>query len=93
MSHLCQLAGRHLLAASRGAIVNISSILGIVGGSPLGPESYSGSKAAVIWLTRELSCQWASGGVRVNALAPGWFESEMTSGLFADERSTAYVVR
>ena len=44
-------------------------------------------------LAGELAAEWARRGVRVNALAPGWFESEMTAEMFADERSMAWVAR
>jgi NAD(P)-dependent dehydrogenase (short-subunit alcohol dehydrogenase family) len=52
---------------------------------------YSASKGAVVNLTRELALQWARKGVRVNALCPGWFPSEMTAGMDTDEASQAYV--
>jgi NAD(P)-dependent dehydrogenase (short-subunit alcohol dehydrogenase family) len=47
----------------------------------------------VVNLTRELACQWARKGVRVNAIAPGWFPSEMTDEMFGDESSMAFVRR
>ncbi len=60
------------------AIVNISSILGITTAG-LPQAAYSASKAAIIGLTRDLAQQWGSRkGIRVNAIAPGFFESEMT---------------
>jgi NAD(P)-dependent dehydrogenase (short-subunit alcohol dehydrogenase family) len=60
------------------SIVNISSILGITSGG-LPQAAYSASKAAIIGLTRDLAQQWGSRkGIRVNALAPGFFQSEMT---------------
>ncbi len=75
------------------SVINVASILGLVSGSPMGGASYSASKAALIGLTRELAGQWGRRGVRVNALAPGWFRTEMTRELFADERSSAWVDR
>ncbi|HTJ70415.1 MAG TPA: SDR family oxidoreductase [Actinospica sp.] len=75
------------------SIVNVGSILGLVSGAPLGGAGYAASKAGLIGLTRELAGQWGAGGVRVNALAPGWFRTEMTDELFADERSARWVER
>ena len=68
-------------AKNGGAIVNISSILGMrPGGLP--QAAYASSKAGVIGLTRDLAAQWtARKGIRVNALAPGFFPSEMTDEL------------
>jgi NAD(P)-dependent dehydrogenase (short-subunit alcohol dehydrogenase family) len=75
------------------SVVNVSSVLGLVSGAPLGGAAYAASKAGLVGLTRELAGQWGRTGVRVNALAPGWFRSEMTDGLFADERSRRWVER
>jgi NAD(P)-dependent dehydrogenase (short-subunit alcohol dehydrogenase family) len=75
------------------SIVNISSILGLVSAAPLGGASYAASKAGLIGLTRELAGQWGRAGTRVNALAPGWFRTEMTADLFGDERSSRWVDR
>ncbi|MER5427804.1 SDR family oxidoreductase [Streptomyces sp. NPDC002588] len=75
------------------SVVNVSSVLGLVSGAPLGGAAYAASKAGLVGLTRELAGQWGRSGVRVNALAPGWFRSEMTDGLFADERSRRWVER
>lgn len=76
-----------------GSVVNVASVLGMVSGAPLAGAAYASSKAGLIGLTRELAGQWARQGVRVNALAPGWFRTEMTEKLFADERSTGWVER
>jgi NAD(P)-dependent dehydrogenase (short-subunit alcohol dehydrogenase family) len=68
------------------SIVNISSILGMTQ-SYLPQAAYAASKAAVIGLTRDLAAQWTGRkGIRVNALAPGYFASEMTEPLMADPR-------
>ncbi|MFD6280050.1 SDR family NAD(P)-dependent oxidoreductase [Streptomyces sp. NPDC060209] len=75
------------------SIINVSSILGLVSAAPLGGASYSASKAGLIGLTRELAGQWGRDGTRVNALAPGWFRTEMTADLFGDERSSRWVDR
>ena len=90
---MSQLAGRHMIANGGGAIVNVASILGLVASAPIKQASYCASKGAIVSLTRELATQWARKGVRVNALAPGWFPSEMTAEMFADESSMTYVSR
>ena len=90
---LCQLAGRRMLAQGSGSIVNIASVLGLVGSAPIKQASYCATKGAVVNLTRELACQWARSGVRVNAIAPGWFASEMTEEMFGDEGSMAFLRR
>jgi NAD(P)-dependent dehydrogenase (short-subunit alcohol dehydrogenase family) len=90
--HLCQSAGRAMLEAGSGSIVNIASVLGLVASAPIAQASYCASKGGVVALTRELGCQWARRGVRVNALAPGWFPSEMTmESMFEDERSMRWL--
>ncbi|CAM02028.1 hypothetical protein A8924_3137 [Saccharopolyspora erythraea NRRL 2338] len=91
--HLARLMAESESPASGKSIVNVSSVLGLVSTAPLGGASYAASKAGLIGLTRELAGQWGGAGVRVNALAPGWFRSEMTEALFADERSNRWVAR
>ncbi|WP_421980906.1 SDR family NAD(P)-dependent oxidoreductase [Roseibium sp.] len=73
------LAARPLLERSGGAIVNTASMLSYFGG-PLVP-AYSASKGGVAQLTKALAAKWAQDGIRVNAVAPGWIETEMTAGL------------
>jgi NAD(P)-dependent dehydrogenase (short-subunit alcohol dehydrogenase family) len=89
---LCaQRFGRCMLEKGRGNIVNVASVLGLVAAGQIPQASYAASKGAIVNLTRELAAQWARRGVRVNALAPAWFESEMTGDMFADERSLSYI--
>jgi NAD(P)-dependent dehydrogenase (short-subunit alcohol dehydrogenase family) len=88
---LSQLAARRMIAAGQGSIVNIGSILGLVASAPIKQASYAASKGGVVNLTRELGCQWARKGVRVNCIAPGWFASEMTAGMWDDPASTRFV--
>ena len=78
---LAQLAGRAMLAAGGGSIVNVASILGLVAPGDTAMAAYTASKAGVIGVTRDLAAEWGRRGVRVNALAPGYFPTEMTGGL------------
>ncbi len=73
------LACQPLLAKRAGAIVNTASMLSFFGG-PLVP-AYSASKGGVAQLTKALAGKWADEGIRVNAVAPGWIETEMTQGI------------
>jgi NAD(P)-dependent dehydrogenase (short-subunit alcohol dehydrogenase family) len=75
------------------SIVNVASILGLVSGAPLAGAGYSASKAGLVGLTRELAGQWGRDGVRVNALAPGWFRTEMTGTLLTEPTSAQWVQR
>jgi NAD(P)-dependent dehydrogenase (short-subunit alcohol dehydrogenase family) len=75
------------------SIINISSVIGLVSTAPIGGASYAASKSGTIGLTRELAGQWGRRGIRVNAIVPGWFDTEMTDGLFTNERSAGWVRR
>jgi len=90
---LSQLAGRHMIERGSGSIVNLASVLGLVASTPIKQASYCASKGAVVNLTRELGAQWARKGVRVNALAPGWFPSEMTAQMFEDQGANEFMRR
>jgi len=83
-------ACKPLLEASGGAIVNTASMLSFFGG-PLVP-AYSASKGGVAQLTKALAAHWAADGIRVNAVAPGWIETEMTQGLRGDEARSASIL-
>jgi NAD(P)-dependent dehydrogenase (short-subunit alcohol dehydrogenase family) len=71
----CQIVGRRMLARRRGSIINIASIAGQIGLA--GTVAYAASKGGVVMLTRALAVEWAPAGVRVNAIAPSWFESQI----------------
>lgn len=86
----CCLAAQPLLAAHGGAIVNTASMLSFFGG-PLVP-AYSASKGGVAQLTKALAGRWAEQGIRVNAVAPGWIETEMTEALRADPQRNAPIL-
>lgn len=73
------------------SIVNIGSVLGEVAGGRLRVPGYAAAKGGIHNLTRELASEWARKGVRVNAIAPGWFETEMNAEMFADDRSGAFM--
>lgn len=86
----CCLAAQPLLAESGGAIVNTASMLSYFGG-PLVP-AYSASKGGVAQLTKALAGKWAANGIRVNAVAPGWIETEMTDALRSDTSRNAPIL-
>ena len=90
---LSQAGSVPLRAQGSGSVINISSMFSLVASAPVPEAGYVASKSAVNGLTRELASQWAGDGVRVNAIAPGWFPSEMNAELFADERAQRWLAR
>jgi NAD(P)-dependent dehydrogenase (short-subunit alcohol dehydrogenase family) len=82
-----------MLAQGTGVIVNIASIWGAGSASEPsgGSVSYAASKAGVINLTRELAIQWGRLGIRVNAIAPGFFPTEINVNLFSSEERLALI--
>src|SRR3954466_11785228 len=91
--HLSQLAGRDMLQRREGVIINVSSILGLVASGKIKQSSYTASKGGLVNLTRELAAQWARKGIRVNALCPGWFPTEMTDELFDGGKGEDWMAR
>jgi len=84
-------AAREMIKKKYGKIVNIASIYGAVGDIfPAAP--YYASKAAVINLTRALAIEWAHYKINVNAIAPGFFPSEMTAPIFQDEKALKHIL-
>ena len=88
----CCYACRDLLAKSHGCVLNMASMLTFFGSGPA--PAYSASKGGVAQLTRSLAIAWADQQVRVNAIAPGWIETNLTRELTEDsDRSAAIVER
>jgi gluconate 5-dehydrogenase len=85
---MSQAVGRHMLERKKGAIVNVASIAGL-GGGQLNTVGYNASKAAVINFTRALAIEWATKGIRVNAVAPAMFRTRMTEAIL--DRAEAVV--
>lgn len=83
---LCRLTAPWLFAAPAGSVINVASIYGVVA-SPGPMAGYNATKGAIVNFTRHLAAQWGARGIRVNALAPGYFPTEMT-GHFEDQSLT-----
>ena len=77
-------AARSMILGGGGAIVNVSSIMGLSGGGLYPNLSYQSTKGAIVNLTRALAVEWAGQGIRVNAVAPTWVKTDLTQGLFQD---------
>ena len=90
---LSQAVAEPMRRQGSGSVVNMSSMFSFIASAPVPEAGYVASKSAVNGLTRELAVQWARDGIRVNAIAPGWFPSEMTTELFADERTQRWFER
>jgi NAD(P)-dependent dehydrogenase (short-subunit alcohol dehydrogenase family) len=89
--YCAQQAARHMAKHGGGTVVNIASILGerVAGGV----APYAASKAAVLHLTKALALEWARYGVRVNALAPGYVETDLNRDFFASPAGLALIKR
>jgi NAD(P)-dependent dehydrogenase (short-subunit alcohol dehydrogenase family) len=89
---MCLAAREKLGASGHGVIINTASMLSYFGG-PLTP-AYAASKGAIVQLTKSLAVAWADEGIRVNAIAPGWIETDLTRGAREDAaRSQAILAR
>lgn len=90
---LAALAATDMMTRGSGSIINIASVHAMVASAPNLQPAYAASKAGLVNLSRDLAVQWATRGVRVNALCPGYFETELTAPMFDDERSLAWINR
>ena len=87
---VAQEASRRLIAAGKaGSIINLSSVLGDK--VQIGQSAYSASKGAVNQMTRGMAVDLMSYNIRVNAIAPGWFKTEMNDGYLGTEAAKAYI--
>ena len=89
--HLMKLVGVSMVEREQGSIINIASILGVVGATPAKDSGYSAAKGGLVNLTREMGLQWARKGVRVNAICPGWFQTEMIEDLTSTENGSSFI--
>ncbi len=89
----CRAAAAHLIARRAGKVINVSSMLGAIG-LP-GYTIYSATKGAIVAFTRTLGVEWARHDIQVNAIAPGWFETDMSAPAFdrGDDRLADRLLR
>lgn len=85
MFYCCRAAIPHMVSEKRGIIINISSVCGIYGSSA--ESAYSTTKAAVIGLSKSLAKELGPSGIRVNCVAPGFIETDMTACFSAEEKA------
>jgi len=87
---MCQEVGRLMLAQGKGKIINIASLLSFQGGITV--PAYAASKGAVAQFSKALSNEWASQGVNVNCIAPGYMDTEMNTALMADQTRSQQIM-
>jgi NAD(P)-dependent dehydrogenase (short-subunit alcohol dehydrogenase family) len=84
-----QAAGRIMIPQRRGKIINIASVAGLHGAPPeFQATGYHASKGGVITLTKDLACKWAMHNIHVNAIAPGWFPTNMSGVVIERNKET-----
>lgn len=82
-----QAAGKHMIAQRRGKIINIASVAGMRGAPPeFQAIGYHASKGGVIAFTKDLACKWGVHNIQVNAIAPGWFPTQMSQVMIERNR-------
>ena len=87
---VAQAVAAQMAETGRGAIINLASLTSFVGVP--GAVPYSASKSGILGMTRAMAAEWAPKGIRVNAIAPGYFETDMTSVFYEDKDWVARMV-
>ena len=87
--YVSQAVAKHMITRGKGKIVNICSVQTALARPSIAP--YTASKGAVANLTKGMATDWAKHGLQINGLAPGYFKTELTSALVADEEFTAWL--
>ncbi|MEK3725912.1 2-dehydro-3-deoxy-D-gluconate 5-dehydrogenase KduD [Paenibacillus sp. FSL H8-0034] len=87
---LCQLVGNEMIKQGSGKIINIASMLSFQGG--INVPGYTASKHAVAGITKALANEWASKGVQINAIAPGYMDTDNTAAIRADQDRNAQIL-
>ena len=83
----CQKTGAHMVERGSGSVINIASIGGLHASPTL--SFYGAAKAGVVSLTKTLSVEWGSSGVRANAICPGWVKTELNRNLWGEDPNVA----
>ena len=80
--YVCHAFAGHMLDRGKGSVINVASVAGVASAPMMSP--YGAAKAALISLTKSLAVEWGAGGVRVNALCPGWTATDLNRTLWED---------
>ncbi len=80
--YVCHAFAGHMLDRGKGSVINVASVAGVASAPLMSP--YGAAKAALISLTKSLAVEWGAGGVRVNALCPGWTATDLNRALWED---------
>ena len=84
--------GKHMLQSGKGSIINVASIMGLVGGGFYPNLPYHATKGAMVNMTRALAAEWAGRGIRVNAIAPTFVKTKLTIPLRSDPKATQWII-